>query len=140
MWYSTANDLYARFISGDREVLPALSECRDQLFWWERIKVPASGSAGTTAPTTDDLVRRAGELGGDLAAISLDDIWERAGGSVKVLLAHGTPAERWNHACRKANDGALQGGVLALLNVLLDDLPNNYQLLELRRELLRKPC
>jgi len=84
-------------------------------------------------------VRRAGELGGDLAATSLDDIWERAGGSVKVLLAHGTPAERWNQACRKANDGALDGGLLALVNVLLADLPNNHQLVDLRRELLRSP-
>jgi hypothetical protein len=136
-WNNTANDLYVRFITGEREVLTALSECRDQLLWWERIYVPVPGSAGSTAPTRDDLVRRAGELGGDLAATSLDDIWERAGGSVKVLLAHGTPAERWNQACRKANDGSLHGGLLALVNVLLADLPNNHQLVELLRELLR---
>lgn len=136
-WNNAANDLYLRFISGEQEVLAALSECRDQLWWWERIHVMAPDSAGTTVPTRDDLVRRAGELGGDLAATSLDDIWERAGGSLKVLLAHGTPAERWNHACRKANDGALYGGLLALVNVVLADLPNNHQLDELRRELLR---
>lgn len=136
-WKNTANDLYVRFISGEREVLAALSECREQLWWWERIQVPALGSAGTTVPTRDDLVRRAGELGGDLAAPSLDDIWERAGGSRKVLLAHGTPAEKWNHACRKAYDGALAGGLRALVDVLIDDLPNNRELAELRRELLR---
>jgi len=136
-WNSIAKDLYTRFISGERELIAALRECRDLLWWWDRIHIPVPGSTGNAVPTSNDLVRRAGELGGDLAPTSLDDIWERAGGSRKVLLAHGTPAEKWNDACKKANNGALAGGLLTLVSVLLADLPNNDQLLDLRRELLR---
>lgn len=134
-WDRIAKDLYGRFLAGDREVFFALSECKERLSWWDQLWIPAPGSAGGTTLTREDLVRRAGELGGNLAPNSLDYIWERAGGLLKVLPVYGTPAERWNLASRKADSGALAGGLLALVITLAADLPYNRELNELKREL-----
>jgi hypothetical protein len=137
-WDRIAKDLFNRFLLGDKDVLPALIECKKLLWWWDQLRVPEPGSAGNTALTREDVVRRTGELGGKLAPTSLDDIWERAGGLLKVLPAYGTPAERWNQASRKADSGALAGGLTALVDLLIADLPYNRELTELRNELQRK--
>lgn len=136
-WKDIAEDLFSRYRQGELDVLTALSECRSILKWWNQARVPMNTSDGPTALTRDDLIRRAGELGGDLAPLSLDYMWVRAGGSVKMLPVYGTPAERWYSAARSADSGVLSGGLLALVDVLLVEYRHSTELAELRRELER---
>lgn len=115
----------------EKWLLPILHECKGCLNWWFRLLVPDPQS-GVAKLSPDDLARRTGELGGDLAPTSLDDIWQRAGGTIKSLSAGGTPAERWNWASRLAASGALPGGLASLVKILAEDFPYNKDLIELK--------
>lgn len=133
-WGRIAADLHSRYMWRETWLLPILHECKGCLHWWLRLLVP-DPELGITKLSPDDLARRAGELGGDLAPTSLDDIWERAGGAIKSLPAAGTPAERWNWASRRAASGSLPGGLTSLVKTLAEDFPHNKDLIELKRAL-----
>jgi hypothetical protein len=134
-WRSIADNLYKRYVNGETGILAALEECKDQLSFWQSYRFSTLCNVDAPALSVDVLIDRVAELGGDLAADRLDDVWQRAGGKKKQLLSQGTAAQRWNEAARSAAQGGLNGGLRALVDVLADDLPYNSDLRELRASL-----
>lgn len=59
---------------------------------------------------------------------SLKIMWENAGGKTRHLSSKGTHGEQWNKAIRKASKGKLEGGLTTLVDIILEEYPNNKEL------------
>lgn len=113
----------------------ALETCCVLLSDWNRWILERNGVTGSAASTANPqtvLINRVADLGAELCPDGLDGIWERAGGKSKELSGGYNPAERWRQAVRSAKNGRLEGGMLALVEVLLKDFQHNTELQELK--------
>jgi GTPase-associated protein 1, N-terminal domain type 1/Effector-associated domain 1 len=138
-WGSAAKDLFQRFYwRGEGSVLPALKECRNQLNWldnfWLSYKIPNESKS----LQRDKLIKMVAYLGARYEPDRLNVIWEKAGGKLGRLESAGSHEDRWFAAAKKADAGALAGGLLSLVNVLREDLPKNSEIKELHEILKAK--
>lgn len=85
----------------------------------------------STQPHQSEIIRKFSEVSADLAYDRLDSIWQKAGGRPSRLKSHGTELDKWFHAANEAEKGALSGGLIDLLEVLIEEFPNNKQLREI---------
>jgi len=130
-WNNAATEIY-KLSKRYREAAVAARECKSLLFWWAKIQLGDDDSASSIKK--EELVRRLGELGAELAHDQLDVIWERIGGKVKDLKGeNGRPSDRWVDAVNQANNGKIKGGMNALLEELTREFPHSYDLDELRK-------
>lgn len=81
--------------------------------------------------------KRVAELGAQLSPHELYSIWERAGGDLAVLPVAYSPRAAWQAAAKMADNGALPGGLRALVEELIGDYPSNQSLVSLLREINR---
>ena len=71
------------------------------------------------------------DIGATLRPEGPNFIWERAGGNISQLHSSGTGRDKWQHAARQAENGAIRGGLLTLICELLQEFPENPKLKEL---------
>lgn len=125
------------------EVTIAIDQCKTLLSSWAQLMLSFSSkhegrhvSLGSNMMT---VAKRVAEIGADLAHDPgvLEAIWDAAGGKVQNLSTYGSAKTRWQEAAKQAANGALPGGVTALVAVLKDDFPNNLELIEIE-EVLNK--
>ena len=62
----------------------------------------------------------------------LELLWEEAGGKLKDLSSNGSLGKQWTKAIKKAKKGNIEGGVLTLIDIMLERYPNNTELNELK--------
>ncbi|MDN7702824.1 effector-associated domain EAD1-containing protein [Burkholderia semiarida] len=132
-WRRIARWLISQFRFGSTSVLPAIHACADLYNFWDLLFIPAAPGTEPRKVDRNQLILRVADLGSELAAARLDELWQRAGGKRGVLLHSGTASERWHDAATKAASGALGEGLMSLVSALLDDLPNNPDLKALER-------
>lgn len=130
-WSHVANDLYIRLTgvwTPEKNVVPTLRECQNLLGAFQRVIF--NFSRHNTMPATDrqPLIAAVAEIGANLDPDGLKHRWVTAGGKQAQLYSTGTPAEQWHSAATQADNGALNGGVLALVKSLLATHPNNPKL------------
>ncbi|NMM03526.1 hypothetical protein HHL24_37315 [Paraburkholderia sp. RP-4-7] len=132
-WNRVAEALYAASW-GDRAVVPAALACRHLLSSYQRIVLEfrAKYSVSFGPKEVDALDDRIVTLGATIADDRLKDFWVRAGGDVARLGLHTYPRDRWRDAVRAARHGALHGGLLSLVDQILEDYPNNEEFHNIR--------
>jgi hypothetical protein len=133
-WRHLAKELYKEsygFLGNKAYLKPAVDHCASLLGTWERTTVSIKGG-GLTTQNKACVINRVSALAAELAHDRLEYIWQKAGGNLGVLHSYGTSSERWHHAVRSAESGALVDGVKGLLNQLLEEYPNNPDLKELK--------
>lgn len=137
-WRRAAFEIYRLSKRSTPELQVAAEICQDLLPAWDRL-ILTWGRAKVSSHMNMErtVIERAADLGASLAPDRLEYIWVRAGGQRKYLPVDGTPETRWQEAARLAQDGALLGGLLALIEVLLEAMPFNEELLELKFILTR---
>ncbi|MDA5133628.1 GAP1-N1 domain-containing protein [Psychrobacter sp. ANT_H3] len=62
----------------------------------------------------------------------LELLWEKAGGKLKDLNSNGNLGKQWTKAIKKAKKGNIEGGVLTLIDIMLERYPHNTELNELK--------
>lgn len=62
----------------------------------------------------------------------LELLWEEAGGKLKDLNSKGSLGKQWTKAIKKAKKGNIEGGVLTLIDIMLERYPHNTELNELK--------
>ncbi|WP_201512600.1 GAP1-N1 domain-containing protein [Psychrobacter alimentarius] len=62
----------------------------------------------------------------------LELLWEQAGGKLKDLNSKGNLEKQWTKAIKKAKKGNIEGGVLTLIDIMLEKYPHNNELNELK--------
>lgn len=132
-WSHIANELYRDtygFFASKKHLKPAVERSKSLLGFWERTKVDISSGKNTTHDK-NIIITRLSTLSAELGYDRLESIWLRAGGSLSSLRSYGSALERWSHAVRLAESGALRGGMKGLLHELLQEYPNNNDLKEL---------
>ncbi|MEZ4449117.1 MAG: effector-associated domain EAD1-containing protein [Nannocystaceae bacterium] len=135
-WSRAAEELYRRSAYCD-ELLVAAVFCQELLSRWQRHLLSWRG--GRTAGDSDAiLISRVADLGSSLVPDGLEDLWERAGGKRRKLKVDGSPENRWREAATLAHEGALDGGLMALVRELLSERPYNSELKELESVLTTK--
>jgi hypothetical protein len=107
---------------------PLLQRCRDLLTFWERLRL---GDIAT--PSKGEILRELARLGADRYPGGPESVWSRAGGSPSHLDHRGNGHEQWQRAVEYADRGGLPYGALALLKIMLEDFPHNWELGELWR-------
>lgn len=112
------------------ELMLATIECVHLLSSWQKGVVSFKRS-GKHSDEVMCIATRVGEVGANLAYNRLEYFWHKANGNSKHLQTSGDSGFRWADAARKAERGALEGGLSALVRGLLDDFPYNPELLEL---------
>ena len=133
-WRHLAKELYKEsygFLGNKTYLKPAVDHCASLLGTWERTTVSIKGG-GLTTQNKECVINRVSALAAELAHDRLEYIWQKAGGNLGVLHSYGSSSERWHHAVRTAESGALVDGVKGLLNQLLEEYPNNPDLKELK--------
>lgn len=132
-WSRVAEELYRRS-AYDSQALPAALECKALLSSWQQFVLAFRGSraAGTSQENLRAIEDRIVSFGANNAEERLKDMWIRAGGDVSRLSLSIYPRDRWRDAARAASSGALRGGLLALVQQLLDEFPNNEELRDIR--------
>ncbi len=137
-WRAAAKDLYFGW-SWDRATRPALLTCRTLFKGWRRASLDAlhHRSPESQAALSKSLAQQVAQIGARLmpGGDQLAALWHRIGGQQEHLPTSKTPAMRWEEAARLAVNGAIGGGLVALVAGLLDDFPHNAELKELKRAL-----
>ena len=62
----------------------------------------------------------------------LEVLWEKAGGKLKDLNSNGNLGKQWTKAIKKARKGNIEGGVLTLIDIMLEKYPYNTEFNELK--------
>jgi hypothetical protein len=135
-WDDAASEIYKYFaLKSIIEFKPALEACFCLLSFTRRfwLSFKGIGDRSTEIANNKKLVRQVAELGAELYPDKLEYIWERAGGERKQLKAAGHFPTQWQEAANMANQGALKGGLLALVQELKRDFPHNDDLVELEK-------
>jgi hypothetical protein len=133
-WQSIAKAIYKEsygFLANKKYLQPAVVKSESLLSSWERTMVGFSHGIPITS-NKEQLVNRLSSIAAELAYDRLESIWVSVGGNSGVLLTHGSALEKWKHAIKAANSGALSGGMTNILNQLLEEYPNNPDLKELK--------
>ncbi|WP_199922466.1 GAP1-N1 domain-containing protein [Pseudoalteromonas piratica] len=132
-WNRVANCLYQSSYGWMTETpyfKPAVEACSELLnssnkFWF-------SINAGTSPlPHQSEIIKKFSEISANLAYDRLDYIWLKAGGKPSRLKNSGTELDKWFHAAYEAEKGALNRGLIDLLEVLIEEYPHNNQLREI---------
>jgi hypothetical protein len=130
-WQSAARELYRRSKS-DSSFHPAAVACQDLLSGWERFRLAHWSQSGASPPIDKTaLVERVAELGAELVADGLSDLWQRAGGKRSALSTSGSLVTQWWTAANAAYQGALRDGLGGLVREMRRSLPHNPDLHEL---------
>lgn len=132
-WRRIARWFTSQYRFGSSSVLPAIHACVDLYSFWDLLFIPTAPGAEPKKADRNQLILRVADLGSEFASARLDELWQRAGGKSGALLHSGTESERWHDAAAKAASGALGEGLISLVGVLLDELPNNADLKALER-------
>jgi hypothetical protein len=132
-WSRVAEELYRRS-AYDSQALPAALACKALLSSWQQFILEFRGNRAARASQQDlhSIEDRVVSIGASYAEERLKDMWIRAGGDVSRLSLSTYPRDRWRDAARAARSGALRGGLLALVQQLLDEFPNNEELKDIR--------
>ncbi|MFM2622558.1 GAP1-N1 domain-containing protein [Vibrio owensii] len=85
----------------------------------------------STQPHQNEIIKKFSEVSADLAYDRLNYIWQKAGGKPSRLKSFGTELDKWFHAANEAEKGALNRGLIDLLEVLIEEYPHNRQLREI---------
>lgn len=132
-WKRAADELYYR-CSYMSELRGAAEACQELLSFWQRWRLSRNGNSGNLGVADSEiLARRVAELGANLAPDQLEDLWVRAGGKRKQLKNAGTPDVQWREAVRLAENGAIDGGLIEIVREMLNDMPHNPELKDLKR-------
>lgn len=132
-WNRVANGLYQSsygWLADTSYFKPTVEACSELLsssnkFWF-------SFYTGTsTQPHQNEIIKKFSEVCADLAYDRLDYIWRKAGGNPSKLKNSGTESDKWFHAVSEADKGALNRGLIDLLDVLIKEYPHNNQLREI---------
>lgn len=83
------------------------------------------------------IIKKFSDLAAELAPDRLRHFWGRAGGDPKILNHQGLPVDIWLSAATCAEKGALQNGLIDLVQMLLEEFPMNHELLEIKKILER---
>lgn len=62
----------------------------------------------------------------------LELLWVKAGGKLKDLNSNGNLGKQWTKAIKKARKGNIEGGVLTLIDIMLEKYPYNTEFNELK--------
>ena len=114
---------------------PLLAEAGHLMSWWERLSAPFYSRDldwQSARSRHEALLEVAIELygGGPMD----NHLWERAGGKKKDLPDGRDGEERWRAALQAVDRGvSLDGGLRALVDVMLEDFPANEKLQGLRK-------
>ncbi|WP_186156592.1 effector-associated domain EAD1-containing protein [Burkholderia gladioli] len=132
-WSRVAEELYRRSAYDSQALLAALA-CKALLSSWQQFILEFRGNRAARASQQDlhTIEDRIVSIGASYAEERLKDMWIRAGGDVSRLSLSTYPRDRWRDAARAARSGALRGGLLALVQQLLDEFPNNEELKDIR--------
>ncbi|GIA94128.1 hypothetical protein VCSRO136_0841 [Vibrio cholerae] len=132
-WKNVANGLYQSsygWLAETPNFKSTIETCSELLNSTNRLWY--SLYTGTsTQPHQSEIIRKFSEVSADLAYDRLDSIWQKAGGRPSRLKSHGTELDKWFHAANEAEKGALSRGLIDLLEVLIEEFPNNKQLREI---------
>ncbi|CAK2573303.1 Effector-associated domain-containing protein [Vibrio crassostreae] len=132
-WNRVANGLFQSsygWLANTPYFKPTVEACSELLnssnkFWF-------SFYTGTsTQPHQNEIIKKFSEVSADLAYDRLDYIWQKAGGKPSRLKNSGTELDKWFHAANEAEKGALNRGLIDLLEVLIEEYPHNRQLREI---------
>ncbi|MCU8278151.1 effector-associated domain EAD1-containing protein, partial [Vibrio vulnificus] len=132
-WSKVANYLYQSsygWLPDTPYFKPAVEACSELLnssnkFWF-------SFHTGTSPqPHKNEIIKKFSEVSAHLAYDRLDYIWQKAGGKLSRLKNSGTELDKWFHAASEAEKGALNRGLIDLLEVLIEEYPHNKQLREI---------
>ncbi|WP_394126215.1 effector-associated domain EAD1-containing protein [Vibrio hepatarius] len=132
-WSKVANYLYQSsygWLPDTPYFKPAVEACSGLLnasnkFWF-------SFHTGTsTQPHQNEIIKKFSEVSADLAYDRLDYIWQKAGGKPSRLKNSGTELDKWFYAASEAEKGALNRGLIDLLDVLIEEYPHNKRLREI---------
>ncbi|AIL71303.1 hypothetical protein VV93_v1c22250 [Vibrio vulnificus] len=132
-WSEVANCLYQSsygWLADTPYFKPTVEACSVLLnssnkFWF-------SFYTGTSPqPHQNEIIKKFSEVSADLAYDRLDYIWQKAGGKPSRLKNVGTELDKWFHAANEAEKGALNRGLIDLLEVLIEEYPHNRQLREI---------
>lgn len=132
-WNRVANGLFQSsygLLADTPYFKPTVEACSELLsssnkFWF-------SFYTGTsTQPHQKEIIKKFSEVCADLAYDRLDYIWQKAGGKPSRLKNSGTELDKWFHAANEAEKGALNRGLIDLLEVLIEEYPHNRQLREI---------
>ncbi|WP_065204322.1 GAP1-N1 domain-containing protein [Shewanella woodyi] len=134
-WSAVANDLYKSsfgFLSSTPHFKPTVETCSELLS--SRNKLFLTVFTGQPTHTSRyEVIRLFSEISSDLAHDRLEFFWQKAGGKLGQLKLQGTESDKWLHAANEAENGALNRGLRSLLEVLIEEYPNNTQLQEVKQ-------
>lgn len=85
-------------------------------------------SGPLTLSQRDIVIEQFAEVGANIAYDRLEYLWLKAGGRPSRLRSYGTEFDKWFHAASEADKGALSGGLISLLDVLIFEYPHNEKL------------
>lgn len=132
-WVRAAEELYKR-CGYTPELRVAAEACQELLSSFQRWRLSWAGKPGEFGSSDSTmLAKRIAELGANLAPDRLEDLWVRAGGERRQLKSGGAPDVHWREAATLAKNGALEGGLIAIVREMLVDMPHNSELNELKR-------
>lgn len=137
-WGQLAATLYNQVKRGNRQLAHGVQACVGLLPWWHQgvfaclyAPSPSSGIDQTV------LAQRVAELGAELAPHEALEYWGRVGGRRKDIGEKERPTEQWQEIARRAKNGGIDGGLLSLVQELLNSFPKNIDARELK-EILQK--
>lgn len=132
-WSRVANGLFQSsygWLANTPYFKPTVEACSELLN--SSNKLWFSFYTGTsTQPHQNEIIKKFSEVSADLAYDRLDYIWQKAGGKPSRLKNSGTELDKWFHAANEAEKGALNRGLIDLLEVLIEEYPHNRQLREI---------
>lgn len=137
-WKEAADTLFWRW-HWDQPLRAGLRACASLFPAYRRVLLyEYKASPASDAQEIAPLLERIASLGADLVPDGLSELWERVGGKRKNLSG-ASPAARWREAVRLAHQGAISGGLPALVSALRDERPHNKDLRELEGLLRATP-
>jgi len=122
-WRTTARALLSAYVSGRKDLKPALAACPDLLTILDRLVYDLS------PPSVDERWDVMAALAADLypKGPHQDLVWERAGGKIATLVGSGSGLEQWRHALGRVRQGAPVKAA-KLTKVMREDYPHNSEL------------
>lgn len=111
---------------------PAVEEIRLLLSSIMILRVAAAQNRHSDV-TENDKIGAVADIGAILAPNRLDHIWEIVGGKRRHLPRASNPGDQWRLAAQAAHRGQLRYGLFSLTYALLQDFPQNRELIEIQK-------
>ena len=137
-WEEIANSLFDSsfsFFPSTPHLKKVIDECVEQLNTVNKITYKLR-SGNHSSYSEDEIILFLESICSEIASDRLDYFWGKAGGKISKLDRAGTSSEQWANALKSAKNGALE--LRSLVNVLLDDFPNNEKLQQAKKMLANK--